>query len=401
MKPKKEILNLSFPFLVLKIMQKIGILLPRSTFYETIGFDIFEGLRSGLKQIGREDIKIITENISFGADKQQCYRSAERLLLDENVDLVLAYIGHRTAELLKPLFLAANKMLIVLDAGANLPNEWPTCPNIFYHSLHNAFGAWLTSKKAVSDGYEKAGMITGYYDGGYLQTYSLSKGFEEAGGVMHFNHATGYKMEDFTMEPLKDHLKQNPKSALISLFSGDYVQWYFAEIKKWFEDDNLPIYLTPFSMEETMLENAIFPSNNVSGVISWSKNIDSSENNIFIEIIKNSGKTPNLFSLVGWEGAKIANKVLDLITEHKNKTSSIAADLLKFEFTGPRGNVFFDAKTNTSISPLYEASIVDNNGMCELKLGSEIKNVKMEFDNLVQLDLNNVTSAWYNSYTCI
>jgi branched-chain amino acid transport system substrate-binding protein len=382
-------------------MQKIGILLPRSTFYETIGFDIFEGLRSGLKLIGREDVKIITENISFGADKQQCYRSAERLLLDENVDLVIAYIGHRTAELLKPLFLAANKILIVLDAGANLPNEWPTCPNIFYHSLHNALGAWLTSKKAVNDGYEKAGMVTGYYDGGYLHTYSISKGFEDGGGTICFNHATGYKMEDFTMESVKNNLEQNPKSALLSLFSGDYVQWYFTEIKKWFENENLPIYLTPFSMEETMLENAVFPSSNVSGVVSWSKKIDSSENNIFIETITDSGRTPNLFSLLGWEGAKISNKILDLITEHKNKISLIASDLQKFEFTSPRGEIFFDAKTNMSISPLYEALIIENNGMCEIKLGSEIKDIKTEFDKLVQLDLNNVTSAWYNSYTCI
>jgi branched-chain amino acid transport system substrate-binding protein len=382
-------------------MYKIGLLLPRSTFYETIGFDLFEGLRSGLKNTGLTNFKIITENISFGADKQQCYRSAEKLILEENVDLVVAYIGHRMAELLKPLFLASNKILIVLDAGANIPNEWPSCPNIFYHSLHNALGSWLTSRKAVADGYETGGMITGYYDGGYLHTYSLSKAFEESGSTISFNHATGYKAEDFTMEPLKNHLDQNPKSALLSLFSGDYLQWYFAEIKKWFENENLPIYLTPFGMEETMLENAVFPSNNVNGIIAWSKKIDTPENAIFMETITEAGRTPNLFSLLGWETAQIVAKTLDLINEYKNKTSTIASHLQNFEFTGPRGNIFFDNKTNTSISPLYEASIIENNGMCALKVGDEIKDVKTEFDKLVQLDLNNVTSAWYNSYTCI
>jgi branched-chain amino acid transport system substrate-binding protein len=382
-------------------MYKIGLLLPRSTFYETIGFDLFEGLRSGLKNTDLTNFKIITENISFGADKQQCYRSAEKLILEENVDLVVAYIGHRMAELLKPLFLASNKILIVLDAGANIANEWPSCPNIFYHSLHNALGSWLTSRKAVADGYETGGMITGYYDGGYLHTYSLSKAFEESGSTISFNHATGYKAEDFTMEPLKNHLDQNPKSALLSLFSGDYLQWYFAEIKKWFENENLPIYLTPFGMEETMLENAVFPSNNVNGIIAWSKKIDTPENAIFMETITEAGRTPNLFSLLGWETAQIVAKTLDLINEYKNKTSTIASHLQNFEFTGPRGNIFFDNKTNTSISPLYEASVIENNGMCALKVGDEIKDVKTEFDKLVQLDLNNVTSAWYNSYTCI
>ena len=71
-------------------MNKIGLLLPRSSFYNTIGFDLFEGLKSGLKKIGRDDIKLVTENIGFGTDKQQCYRSAEKLLLEEDVDLIIA-----------------------------------------------------------------------------------------------------------------------------------------------------------------------------------------------------------------------------------------------------------------------------------------------------------------------
>ena len=132
-------------------MQTIGLLLPRSTFYETIGFDLYEGLRSGLLQLGRDDIKIKTENIGFGADKQQCYRSAEKLLLEDNASIVIAYIGHKTAQLLRPLFLAANKILIVLDSGAHLSQEYSSSPNIIYHSLHNALGASFRQERKASN----------------------------------------------------------------------------------------------------------------------------------------------------------------------------------------------------------------------------------------------------------
>lgn len=382
-------------------MQTIGILLPRSTYYQSIGFDLYEGLRSGIKQTGREDIKIVTENIGFGADKQQCYRSTERLLLEENASIIIAYIGHRTAELLRPLFLATNKILIVLDAGANMPTEWPTCPNIFYHSLHNTLGAWLTAKKAINDGYTNGGMVTGYYDAGYLHTYSISKSFENAGGKICFNHATGYKESDFTMKPLKEHLEKHSNSVLLSLFSGDFVQWYFNEIKEEFNDKNIPIYLTPFGFEETMLENAVYPSNAISGIASWSKKIETNQNRLFIKSIESTGKTPNLFSLLGWESAIIALKVLDSVAENKNRITQIASELHSFEFEGPRGKISFDAKTNNSICPLYEASIVENEGMCEVKIGHEIKNIKEEFEEMCQLPLENNISAWYNSYTCI
>lgn len=381
-------------------MQKIGFLLPRSSFYDTMGFDLFEGLRSGLQHIEKYDVKIIIENISFGADKQQCYRCAEKLVLEENVAIVVAYIGHRMAELLKPLFLATNKILLVLDPGASMPQEWPTCSSIFYHSLQNAFGAWLTAQKAVKEGYQTGGMVTNYYDGGYLHTYGITKGYEWAKGTICFNHATGFKPEDFTMEPLQNHLSQNPNSALLSLFSGDFTQWYFAELKKWFENQDVPVYLSPFGLEETMLENAVFASNKISGVAAWSRNIATPENKTFMDTIVTSGRKANLFNLLGWESAPIINKILELLEIHKNNTSSIAAELMSFDFESPRGKISFDSKTNTTVSPLYDVTVIENMGNCEIVVNGKIDNIKTEFETFSTLNLDNAVSAWFNSYTC-
>ncbi|WP_417939917.1 ABC transporter substrate-binding protein [Flavobacterium sp. RS13.1] len=381
-------------------MQKIGFLLPRSSFYDTMGFDLFEGLRSGLQHIEKYDVKIIIENISFGADKQQCYRCAEKLVLEENVAIVVAYIGHRMAELLKPLFLATNKILLVLDPGASMPQEWPTCSSIFYHSLQNAFGAWLTAQKAVKEGYQTGGMVTNYYDGGYLHTYGITKGYEWAKGTICFNHATGFKPEDFTMEPLQNHLSQNPNSALLSLFSGDFTQWYFAELKKWFENQDVPVYLSPFGLEETMLENAVFASNKISGVAAWSRNIATPENKTFMDTIVTSGRKANLFNLLGWESASIINKILELFEIHKNNTSSIAAELMSFDFESPRGKISFDSKTNTTVSPLYDVTVIENMGNCEIVVNGKIDNIKTEFETFSTLNLDNAVSAWFNSYTC-
>ena len=383
-------------------MHTIGILLARSTYYQTIGFDLYEGLRSGLKHLERSDIKIVTENIGFGADKQQCYRGAEKLLLEEDASVVIAYIGHRMAQLLRPLFLAANKILIVLDAGVNLPQEWPSCPNIFYHSLHNSLGASLAAKQATKDGHTHAGMVTGYYDGGYLHTYSFTKGFEENGGMIAFNHATGYKTEDFTIAPLKKHLEKFPNSALLSIFSGDFIQWYFENIKTSFEGQDLAIYLPPFGFEEMMLSDAEYSSKNIKGIAAWSKKIESEENKTFIETITTAGRIPNLFSLLSWESAKIAIKILELIDESKNNIPQIATGLQSFTFESPRGKIYFDPKTNTSIAPLYNATIISTNeGKCEVQIESVTNDVFEHFEKLTTEDLNNSTSAWYNSYTCI
>ena len=229
-------------------------------------------------------------------------------------------------------------------------------------------------------------------------TYSL----EENGGKIAFNHATGYKEEDFTIAPLKDHLEKFPNSALLSLFSGDFVHWYFEAIKNSFEEQNIPIYLPPFGLEEMMLADAEYPGDNIKGIAAWSKKIDSEENKIFIETITAANRTPNIFSLLSWESASLALKVIELIDLSKNNMTQIASGIKSFTFKSPRGTIYFDSKTNTSISPLYNSTIIPNSqGKCEIKIESIVNDVSEHFQKLTNQNLNNSTSAWYNSYTCI
>lgn len=383
-------------------MQTIGVLLPRSTYYTGLSFDLFEGLRASLRELKKEDIRIVTENIGFGTDKQQCYKAAEQLIMHENAQVVLAYIGHRMAQVLRPLFLAANRLLIVMDAGANVPQEWPETSNIIYHSLHNAFGSWLTAKRAVRDGFSQAGMVTGYYDGGYLQTWGISQGFTQSGGQITFNHATGYSREDFSMEPLKTYLEESPDSALLSIFSGDYVQWYFAGLKAVFGDRQLPIYLPPFALEESMLDGAPYPGNRTKGVAAWSKHLKNEQNELFLEAINSFGRTPNLFSLLAWETAIIASRSLDLLSENSFSVQRTTEALNNFFFESPRGTIRFHAATNHTIAPMYEAEIVDNgSGFCAIQLGEAIPDTDGEFEAFVDYPMENSVSGWYNSYTCI
>lgn len=379
----------------------IGLLLPRSTYYTGLSFDLFEGVRSSLKHIGREDIRLVTENIGFGTDKQICYKAAEQLIMHENATVVLAYVGHRMAQVLRPLFQASNRLLVVLDAGANAPHEWPESPNIVYHSLHNALGSWLTAKRAVRDGFTQGGMVTGYYDGGYLHTWGLYTGFSASGGNMVFNHATGYNKLDFTMAPLKEHLGQFPDGALLSLFSGDYVQWYFQGLKDHFGDQQLPIYLPPFGLEEGTLKEAVYPGDRVKGIAAWSSELDNAANKTFIETIEEQGRSANLFSLLGWEGAVIGAQACDLMREHKNKVADAANALNDFTFESPRGNVKFHAATRHTMAPLYEAHLVnDGNDRCRLVIDNQIDDTADDFEAFISTSLENSISGWYNSYTC-
>jgi len=382
--------------------QTIGLLLPRSTYYTGLSFDIFEGVRSSLKHLDKDEIRVVTENIGFGTDKQLCYKAAEQLIMHENATVVLAYIGHRMAQVLRPLFQASNRLLIVLDAGANAPHEWPETANIIYHSLHNTFGSWLTAKRAVNDGFSQGGMVTGYYDGGYLQTWGISSGFTKAGGNISFNHATGYSKTDFSMIPLKEHVEKNPTGALLSIFSGDYVHWYFEGLKEVFGENHLPVYLPPFGCEETMLKDAKHPGGLIKGIAAWSYQLHNPANKLFIACIESSGREANLFSLLGWEGAIIGVQAAQLMGEHKNNVQLVSEALNDFSFEGPRGKVHFHALTRHTMAPMYEI-LIQNNGNegCSIVIEKTIDETVSDFEEFIALPMGDTISGWYNSYTCI
>jgi len=383
-------------------MYKIGVLLPRSTFYGSIGFDIAEGIKAGFKHLQREDIEIVIENIGFGSEKQLCYQAAENLLLKADVQIVVAYLGQRMAQLLRPLFMSANRLLVVLDAGANMPQEWPVSNNIIYHSLHDSLCCWMSSKLAIRDGHKKGGMVTCYYDGGYLHTFGISQSFVNDGGEITFNHATGYTKDAFSMAELDSHLEKNPDSCLLSIFSANYTQWFFEKLNDSVKDKNPKIYASSFMMEENMLSQLNFPDLDVKGVVSWSKELQNEQNKYFLESMENIGREANLFSLIAWESTSLIIECVKLLDENSKKVASAVQHLKTFSFESPRGKITFDTKSMHSLSPLYEAALIeDETGMSKLKIVQELKEVEKEFGIMQQIELNGVISGWYNSYTCI
>lgn len=383
-------------------MQKIGILLPRSTYYADIGIDMLEGLRSGLRQLGGGDIAIAMENIGFGADKRACYAAAERLLFQEDVQVVFAYIGHRMAQLLRPLFMSMNRILIVLDAGSSLPQEWPASPNIIYHSLHNALAYWLTAEMALRDGYKEMGTVSGFYDGGYLQTYAMAQGCHRNGGSIVYNHATGYQEGDFTMAPMAQHFDDHPGSCAMVLFSGDYVQWFFKGMQQHAAAKQASLYASGYTLEESVLETINYPQWPVKGIVPWSYQLNNEANRLFKETLAEKGRKANLFSLLGWEAALLAIALLPLLREEKGKGRETLARFRELQLEGPRGTIRYHEATRHTISPFYEVSLVpDAAQKTMLSVNAVVAQPDKAYESMVAEELGEALSGWYNSYVCI
>ncbi len=384
------------------MIKKIGVLLPRSTHYGAIAIDLLEGLRNGLQHYAANDIvQITTKSIGFGTHKEDVYKATEQLILEEDVQLVVAYISNKMVQVIRPLIMATHKILIVLDAGAGLPQEHPSCPNIIYHSLHNALGAKLAAKYAINDGHKEAVFASCLFDGGYLHTYAMSNSFTTHGGEIVYNHVTLYKPEEFTMQPLCNFYNTGNKACTLAIFSGEYAQWFYKSISAINQNTAACIYAAPFTLEENMLLDVDFPNISIKGVVSWSSTLDNEENKKFKANIEASQNHANVFNLLTWEASQLIVYIFSLTEIHKKNIIAITKALKEKQFNTPRGLLTFNVKYNTTLTPMHEVVLIrTNENKSALNITNTIYDVNADFENMAIEEIVGITSGWFNSYVC-
>lgn len=370
---------------------RIGFLMPRSTDYPAMGFDMLDGLRSQLELLGLDEIKLFTENISFGEDQALTYARAEKLLLQDDVQVLVAYSGLHNAEPLYSLSKASGKFFLFLDAGMQMPEE-DKVSGTWFISLQGLQACYMIGKIA-GDGEKKALMATSFYDGGYKGLFFTSKGLEDKGGSMLGHFVSKHKTSEFSIESYLELLETISPQVVVANFSIYLSELFLNALKEAGEKAvSIPFYCSPFMGEEQVLSKCNFPGGELNIVVPWSQELENDAQTLFVKTIKDKkNKTANIFHLLGWEAAQVIYRVLNHGQESLND----------FSFESPRGRVAFNPKTQTTYAPLYKGMIVaDNNGKCILRIDEKINISSHDHELIYNEKQEGVNSGWKNNYFC-
>ena len=384
-------------------MLRIGILLPRSTLFPSLGLDILNGIKYFLKkQKLSDEVKLITDNIGFGVNEQEVYSKTEKMLLQEDVDMVILCADTKITEMLQPLFTASNKILLAVNFGANFPENWQPAPTTITHSLNFCLHTRLTGKLTALETNKKAVNVVSYFDGGYRQCYCMLQSHQENGGVPVFNYVTAHKSADFTLAPLADFLEQNSDvNTLLCLFAGDMAEMFYREVSPLQKKYNLNLYVSPMMMEASLKDTLgnEFNIDNVKGFIPWHASLKNNANDIFKETISAAGHTANYFSLLGWETGMILNEIIRQNNSGNSNATKVVKALTATSFDSPRGWMKIDALTQNSYGPSYLATYKNN---FEISIGNEVENMEEEWSAFTKEKLPpGESSSWRNTYLCI
>jgi branched-chain amino acid transport system substrate-binding protein len=135
-----------------------------------MGYDLLDGVQSRLAMDTGREYRFFTENIGFGENTSLNYAKAEKLVISDKVDVLMAYCHSENAASLYHLAGALRKPLLILDAGMQLPQAAasPYCYHITLQGLH----ACRIAGNMAGMGNRNVLMAISFYDGGYRGPWS-------------------------------------------------------------------------------------------------------------------------------------------------------------------------------------------------------------------------------------
>ncbi len=369
---------------------KIALLLPTSDMFPTLGRDFLNGFKLVPNQKG-ENFKFIIESIGKAAD-DEVLKIADKLLLQEEVDLTISFCSVFQLEDLVIKFGQYKSPLIFVDLGGSLPKKAHFNPYVLHHSLHLCNSAYTAGQYAAERIGKKGALISSFYDGGYQLAASFVVGFTDNGGEMVYNHvgSMDYKTTDY--KTVFNNLKENGAEVAFTLFSYKEAQHFLNVVSKVPKED-IPQFMASPLMTDENIGYDDYGLSNILSVASWSFNDETESMRSFLNRYEETYPTnPNIFSLLGFETALLASKAY---TNGKIEFDKIKGESLD---GSPRAQLIVNQNYQTEI---------ENHVLHKFKYNGEayqntvIEKLKAdEGQNLVERFEDIPYTGWKNPYIC-
>ena len=384
-------------------MPTIGILLPGSTLYPSIGMDFLQGIKSCLKYYQYGDIDYQVNMIGYGLKDDELYTAAEFFLVVNNADVVVAFAADYHAAKLGPLFVSAEKLLIITNAGANYPEVFiPPVSHTLFHSLNDCLCCFLTGKYAArQEGGHGGIMATSFFDGGYRHTHAMNNAFQLSGGEIKHNYVSHFKKEEFNTDALSAFIKDNPDvKKLLAVFSGDMARLFYENLAEAEHESKLQWYGSPMMFDYTPGDFAepkpVVPGD-ICGYTNWVPELDNESNSIFLQYYKTeNGKEANLFSMQGWENGLLLMAYLQQRKDAINTETAIN-ELTAKKIQSPRGTIHVNEQRHI----LAPAHLVTATGNLQITVQETITDTSDAWQEMQVQIPQEEFSSWRNTYLCI
>jgi len=376
--------------------QKIGLLLPRSDMFPTLGMDLMNGLKLAIANSGKTDISpnFIVEGIGNAVDAS-LLKTAEKFILQEDVAITIAFCGNNQLTELIGIFSNYKKPLIHLDLGGIVLKKEHTSPFVLHHTLNSWQSAYAMGMYAAKELGKKAAMIASIYDGAYHMSAALLEGFGKDGGTVtnYYVSPMDYKTESF--EGMVTGIRESSPDVIFALFSYKEGQKVFDVLANSDLNGTIPILAIPYMTDESVNTEDL-KIENVKSVATWSFDDEHAEMHDFVgKYLAAYEEAPNIMGLLGFEaGLTLSN----CISSEAKIASKLADTLQNKTIMTPRGNLQYNDFNESQIDSFKVREFKYNNTKYH---NTVVDTLDTSFSETLYASFENLPNpGWQNPYIC-
>jgi branched-chain amino acid transport system substrate-binding protein len=375
---------------------KIGILIPKSDMYPTLGMDLLNGLKLAFSKAEAflESPTFVIENIGVAAD-DQVLRSAEKLILQEDVDLSIAFCGVLLLPQLARLQEQYKRPLIHLDLGGRVYNKEHCNPYVLHHTLNLWQSSYAAGQYAAEHFGKKCLLAVSFYDGAYHMTETFNRGFASKGGSIakFFVANADYKQETF--EGLFRSIQEEEPDFIYGIFSYKEGVKFLKAYANSEYNDRIPIVANP-SLTDEAIASEDYDIQHIESIASWSFDDEDPTMQNFISEYKSLYQIPvSVISLLGYE---VGLTLGECLTTEGTLIARLEDALIGKSMHTPRGMLKYNLFNESQIDEFKIRKFEFN----EVQYHNNITGtINSSFTEKLQEELKELpANGWQNPYLC-
>ncbi|BAS28006.1 ABC transporter substrate-binding protein [Limnochorda pilosa] len=334
---------------------RIGVLLPYSGVYTSLGENITAGLELFLEETGYtaagRRLELVKQDTQ--GDPRQGLPKVRQLVERDRVDLLVGVVHSGVAAAIRDYVHARRIPLVIANAGDPSLTRDPArrSPYIFRVSFANGQYEYLLGRYAYEVlGYRTVVVTAPDYSAGHDKAGAFKQYFEQAGGRVVQEVYPPLGTNDFG--PYLAGLQQ--ADAVWAFFAGTDAVRFVQQYQEFGLKERMPLIGAGDMVDEAYLDEIGEAALGTVTSLHYSPLVETPENRSFVEQYRGRyGETANQFAYQGYLAARVIAEAIEGVGGRVEETDAFLEALRAVTFTGPAGPFRFDPTSQNVVFNVY------------------------------------------------
>ena len=324
---------------------KVGVLLPYSGTYASLGEMITQGMKLAVAENGGElggrEVEWVRVDSEMSPPK--AIENTNKLVTGEKVDFLVGPVHSGVAMAMAMVVREEGTVTIVPNAGANQLTGSLCAPNIFRTSFTNWQPAHPCGEVALRDGHKTAVAMAWNYGAGKQSLAGFAESFTQGGGVIAKQILTPFPNVEF--QAYLTEIASLKPDAVFVFYSGGGAVKFVKDFAAAGLKDSMALYGT-FLTEGTLKAQGA-AAEGVRTTLHYADSLDNPANKAFRAAFgKATGKGADVYAVQGYDTGKLLVHAMDAVGGDTGARGEIIKAMEAMEFHSPRGKWVFSAAHN-------------------------------------------------------